>query len=84
MQDLAIALDDRPGALADMGAALGRAGVSVEGGERSSLTVAASPTSCSTMVPVRARRSRMPAFACWRSVRCSCNGSGRTFPASSE
>lgn len=32
MQDLAIALDDRPGALADMGAALGRAGVSVEGG----------------------------------------------------
>ncbi len=32
MRDLAIALDDRPGALADMGAALGRAGVSVEGG----------------------------------------------------
>ncbi|MBA2455476.1 MAG: amino acid-binding ACT domain-containing protein [Nocardioidaceae bacterium] len=32
MKDLAIALDDRPGALADMGAALGRAGVSVEGG----------------------------------------------------
>ena len=32
MKDLAIALEDRPGALADMGAALGRAGVSVEGG----------------------------------------------------
>jgi hypothetical protein len=32
MQDLAISLDDRPGALADMGDALGRAGVSVEGG----------------------------------------------------
>jgi hypothetical protein len=32
MQDLTIDLDDRPGALADMGEALGRAGVSVEGG----------------------------------------------------
>ncbi len=32
MKDLAIDLDDRPGALADMGEALGRAGVSVEGG----------------------------------------------------
>ena len=32
MQDLTIALDNRPGALADMGDALGRAGVSVEGG----------------------------------------------------
>ena len=32
MMDLAIALDNRPGALADMGEALGRAGVSVEGG----------------------------------------------------
>lgn len=32
MKDLAIALDDRPGALADMGDALGRAGVSIEGG----------------------------------------------------
>lgn len=32
MQDLAIALDNRPGALAEMGDALGRAGVSVEGG----------------------------------------------------
>lgn len=32
MRDLAIALDDRPGALAEMGAALGAAGVSVEGG----------------------------------------------------
>ena len=32
MQDLAIELDDRPGALADMGAALGLAGVSIEGG----------------------------------------------------
>jgi hypothetical protein len=32
MKDLTIALPDRPGALADMGEALGRAGVSVEGG----------------------------------------------------
>jgi hypothetical protein len=32
MQDVAIALENRPGALADMGAALGRAGVSIEGG----------------------------------------------------
>ncbi|MGH7563501.1 MAG: amino acid-binding ACT domain-containing protein [Gemmatimonadota bacterium] len=32
MKDLAIVLEDRPGALAEMGEALGRAGVSVEGG----------------------------------------------------
>lgn len=32
MQDLTIILEDRPGALADMGETLGRAGVSVEGG----------------------------------------------------
>ena len=32
MRDLAIQLDNRPGALADMGEALGKAGVSVEGG----------------------------------------------------
>ena len=32
MKDLAIALDNRPGAPAEMGEALGRAGVSVEGG----------------------------------------------------
>lgn len=32
MTDLTIALEHRPGALADMGEALGRAGVSVEGG----------------------------------------------------
>jgi hypothetical protein len=32
MKDLAIALDNRPGSLAEMGEALGRAGVSVEGG----------------------------------------------------
>ena len=32
VKDLAIILDDRPGALAEMGEALGRAGVSVEGG----------------------------------------------------
>lgn len=32
MKDLALTLDDRPGALAAMGAALGRAGVSIEGG----------------------------------------------------
>ena len=32
MKDLAIALEDRPGALAEMGEALGKAGASVEGG----------------------------------------------------
>jgi len=32
MHDLSIQLDHRPGALADMGEALGRAGVSIEGG----------------------------------------------------
>lgn len=32
MQDLTIALENRPGALAEMGDALGRAGVSIEGG----------------------------------------------------
>lgn len=32
MTDLAIELEDRPGALAEMGKALGRAGVSIEGG----------------------------------------------------
>lgn len=32
MKDLAIALENRPGALAEMGQALGRAGVSIEGG----------------------------------------------------
>lgn len=32
MKDVAIALDDRPGALAEMGEALGRAGISIEGG----------------------------------------------------
>jgi len=32
MQDLTIELEDRPGALAEMGQALGAAGVSVEGG----------------------------------------------------
>lgn len=32
MKDLAISLENRPGALAEMGEALGRAGVSIEGG----------------------------------------------------
>lgn len=32
MKDLAIVLENRPGALSDMGQALGRAGVSIEGG----------------------------------------------------
>ena len=32
MKDLAIDMDDRPGALADLGEAFGRAGVSIEGG----------------------------------------------------
>ncbi len=32
MHDLTIALDNRPGALAEMGEALGRGGVSIEGG----------------------------------------------------
>jgi hypothetical protein len=32
VKDLAILLENRPGALADMGEALGRAGISIEGG----------------------------------------------------
>ncbi len=32
MQDVSIALENRPGALAEMGAAVGRAGLSIEGG----------------------------------------------------
>jgi len=32
VNDLSIALEDRPGALAEMGEALGRAGLSIEGG----------------------------------------------------
>ena len=32
MQDVSMLLDNRPGALADMGEAMGRAGVSIEGG----------------------------------------------------
>ena len=32
MKDLAITLEDRPGALAEMGEVLGKAGVSIEGG----------------------------------------------------
>ncbi len=32
MKDLSILLENRPGALAEMGKALGRAGVSIEGG----------------------------------------------------
>lgn len=34
MKDLAVRLENRPGALAEMGDALGRAGVSIEGGGR--------------------------------------------------
>ena len=36
MKDLTIALDNRPGALADMGDALGGAAVSIEGGMKTS------------------------------------------------
>ena len=32
MKDLTIALENRPGALAELGEALGRAGISIEGG----------------------------------------------------
>jgi len=32
LQDVEVQLENRPGALADMGAALGRAGISIEGG----------------------------------------------------
>jgi hypothetical protein len=32
MQDIALTLENKPGSLAEMGAALGRAGVSIEGG----------------------------------------------------
>ena len=36
MKDLTIELENRPGALAEMGEALGKAGLSIEGGESSS------------------------------------------------
>jgi hypothetical protein len=45
MKDLAILLENRPGTLADMGEALGRAGVSIEGGGAWSWRDGASPTS---------------------------------------
>ena len=55
MRDLTIQLDNRPGALAEMGEALGRAGVSVEGGGSTRgahpATAAAMARMCSGVVP---------------------------------
>jgi hypothetical protein len=47
MVDLEIHLDDRPGALAAMGRALGKAGVSIEGGGAWTVGGGGSRTSCS-------------------------------------
>ena len=71
MKDLTIGLENRPGALAEMGEALGRAGVSVEGGGPSSSTAAASLTSSSRMGPRLAGRWRRQASESWRSGTCS-------------
>jgi len=58
VKDLAIALENRPGALAEMGDALGRAGVSVEGAGRLWSTARVWPTSSSKMDPPLALRSQ--------------------------
>ena len=64
MKNLEIALENRPGALADMGQALGRAGVSVEGGGAwvvggKGIALSSSPTA---LPP--GWRWRRPAFRC--------------------
>ena len=65
MQDVSILLDNRPGALADMGEALGRAGVSIEGG---SAWVAGGSGAAHffSLTELRlARRCRPLVYECW-------------------
>ena len=49
MRDVAIKLENRPGALAQLGEALGNAGISIEGGESFSSTVRQLATFSSTI-----------------------------------
>jgi hypothetical protein len=70
MKDLTIALDNRPGALAEMGDALGRAGVSIEGGGRSLSTVRLWHTFSSRMERPLAWRSKRRASQFWKSGTC--------------
>lgn len=75
MKDLTIELDNRPGALAEMGEALGRAGVSVEGGGAfvvNGLGVAHFLFVDGSALP--GGHSKRLAFAWWKNVRSWCNG----------
>lgn len=55
MWDLTIRLEDRPGALAEMGETLGAAGVSVEAAVAGSSMATRSPIFCSKMARPRAK-----------------------------
>jgi hypothetical protein len=56
MQDVTIELEDRPGALAEMGETLGRAGVSIEGGGAWVWSCTAAPGLGDDALPAHARR----------------------------
>ncbi|HYN81304.1 MAG TPA: hypothetical protein VES88_07370 [Gemmatimonadaceae bacterium] len=72
MKDLTIELENRPGALAEMGEALGRAGVSVEGGGAFVVNgIGVAPSSWTEALPVG--RSKRLAFAFLKNGMCSCN-----------
>lgn len=68
MKDLSIALENRPGALAAMGEALGRRGVSIEGGGAWVVDGKGVAISSSWTEPPPAQRWKVPAS------RCSPNG----------
>ena len=82
MRDLAIELDDRPGTLAELGEALGHAGVSVEGGGAWVVeTAAPSHTSSSRTASRHARRWRRQASVSSPTARSSSSASSRRCPA---
>ena len=83
MQDVSIRLENRPGALAEMGEALARAGISIEGGGAWVVAAGARRISCSRMANVRASRSRPPISTCLPFATSSCSVSNRPYPASS-
>ena len=66
MHDIAIELENTPGALAAMGAVFGRAGNSIEVAARSSSMAARSRISWSPMAPWREPLSKRKDCACWR------------------
>jgi hypothetical protein len=82
VKDLEIAFEHRVGALADMGEALGLAGVSVEGGGAFAVPGGGLGHSSSRMEPRPGPRSRMRACASWPSTMSLRCGSARTSPAS--